>query len=188
MSKTRQIIGIDGRTLYFPDSVARGVGQYSFNHIQAIIRMKPEWDFILFGMTPTPPPCFEQFKFNNLSFKHYSEYDPKDVNLVHICDPMTIMDGYVSPVKCFPNVRQTMTFYDLIPLSFYFDLWPEFRRKSYAERLSEVASGNRVFLSISEFTRQDLLQHLRIEPNKVVSIMAGVNHIKAVHNKYMPDA
>ncbi|MHB8120726.1 MAG: glycosyltransferase [Desulfuromonadaceae bacterium] len=183
MNKSQHIIGIDARTLYFPDSTVRGVGQYSFSHIQAIISLKPEWNFILFGMTPTPPPCLEQFKSANISFKHYSEYDPKDVDLVHICDPMTIMDGYVSPVKLFPHARRTMTFYDLIPLSFYFDQWPELRRISYTERLAEVASGNSVFLSISEFTRHELLRHLGTQPDNVVTIMAGANHIQATLNR-----
>lgn len=178
MSKSLPIVGIDARTLYFPDSTARGVGQYSLNHILAIIRLKPEWDFVLFGMAPTPPPCLEQAQFTNISFRHYSEYSPKNVDLVHLCDPMTIMDGYASPVKLFPHTRRTMTFYDLIPLSFYFDQWPDLRRKPYAERLTEVASSNSVFLSISEFTRYEVLRYLATQPDNVVTIMAGANHIQ----------
>jgi glycosyltransferase involved in cell wall biosynthesis len=184
MSKSPPIVGIDARTLYFPDSTARGVGQYSLNHMLAIIRLKPEWNFILFGMAPTPPPCLEQAQFANISFRHHSEYNPQDVDLVHICDPMTIMDGYVSPVKLFPHTRRTMTFYDLIPLSFYFEQWPELRRKPYTERLSEVASSNSVLLSISEFTRYELLKHLVIQPDSVVTIMAGANHIQTTLDRH----
>jgi glycosyltransferase involved in cell wall biosynthesis len=72
------------------------------------------------------------------------------------------------------NVRTAVIVYDLIPLVFPDEYLPEghFHTSWYPERASHLNKFD-LLLSISDVTRQDLIEHLGIDPAKIEVVGAG---------------
>lgn len=169
-------IGIDARTLYYPDSVARGIGHYALHHLAAVMGAMPDATFILYSHTFESNSHIERLlEKPTTSLRHVSDYHPADVDLMHICDPMNEIPGFESPFSLFTHNRMTVIFYDLIPLHVYFDSWPPDRQQTYISRLDQAVTSECRFLAISEFTRNDLVARLHIHPTRITTIMAGLN-------------
>lgn len=170
-------IGIDARTFYYADSIARGIGHYSRYHLQAIVKQCPEWRFICFSEWENIPKVLEfLIDAPNVSFCLVDDYVPDMVDILHICDPMSLPQGFDSPFRIFKGSNKiTVTFYDLIPLHFYFSSWSEQHRNLYLLRLEQFCKSTAVALTISAFTGSDLIREKGISPDRVKVIMAGLN-------------
>ena len=132
LSTSTPTIGIDARTLYYPDSNARGVGHYALHHLLHTARLKADWQFVLFGGSATPTAAIERLlKLPNVRQKPLGEYQPGDIDLWHISDPLMLKPGFGSPMELMPEVRSSVIFYDLIGLRFYWGAWKEPVRREY---------------------------------------------------------
>ena len=169
-------IGIDARTFQYPDSMARGVGQYSFYHLYNVIKRLPTVTFFLYLETlDTPDSLHPLTELANAQFCTVEDYNPSLVDLIHICDPMNDSSGFDSPLRLFKHEKTTVTFYDLGPVRYYFDEWKDLYKKTYLKRLSQLFHSNCHLLAISEFTKEDLIAYSTIPEERVTTISAGLN-------------
>ncbi len=172
--RTKRVIGVDARTFFNIDSVTRGIGHYSLYHLTALAEEKPDWEFVLYGTSDEVPEVLEKLcNCPNVNLRAVTTFRPQDVDLVHLCDPMDVNE--CSPFKVFQNIRTSVTFYDLIPLKMYISHWTEQVRKTYLERLKELAGNATRVLAISDFTKVDLAAQTQIDPARIHPIMAGIN-------------
>lgn len=170
-------IGVDARTFYYADSIARGIGHYSRYHLMAVAHCRPAWQFICYAEFRDIPKSLEGLALlPNVTFRLIDEFSPDQVDLLHICDPMSLHLGYDSPVRLFKGANKiTATFYDLIPLHLYFPVWSELQRTHYRLRLAQFVESAITFLAISGFTGADLIKETGVSPERVRVIMAGLN-------------
>lgn len=97
-------------------------------------------------------------------------------DIVHVS---SFFEGYgddvVVDIPRAGTVPVAVTLYDLIPL-LYQDLYldDERMRRWYLNRIDALKSAD-LLLAISECTRQDAIQHLGVEPSRVVNISAAVD-------------
>jgi len=141
-----------------------------------IVKQRPEWEFVLYGETPETPQSLEGLlTFANVRCTLVDTYDADAVDLLHICDPMNTLLGFDSPFRVFPHPVLTTTFYDLIPLTFYFPYMHELYQSAYKQRLSQMRARGAVALAISEHTKRDMIKYGVLPPDRIEVIMAGLN-------------
>ena len=170
------VIGIDGRTFYHTGSTARGIGHYAFNHLKNAAELRPDWRFVFYVEEDKLSRTMERLvALPNVRVKQLDSYRPGEVDLFHIPDPMNMTPGFDSPMRLCVDVPSTAILYDITPRRFYWDIFSEEGRKAYQARLTQFQKRGVTLLAISEFSRQDLLQATPITPEKVITIMAGLN-------------
>jgi glycosyltransferase involved in cell wall biosynthesis/tetratricopeptide (TPR) repeat protein len=189
-------IGIDGRTFYHTGSTARGIGHYAFNHLKHTVELRPDWQFVIYVEEDKVSRTMERLTvLPNVRIRQIDDYRPEEVDLFHIPDPMNMTPGFDSPMRFCVDVPSTAILYDITPLRFYWKFFSQEGRKAYQARLAQFQRRGVTLLAISEFSRQDLLQATPILPEKVITIMAGLNRaekaaeitpalVKEVRSKY----
>ena len=176
MDNKQITVGIDMRTFSYTNSTTRGIGHYTLNHIQSIINLKKNWNFILWSEENDNSRVLKNFlEHNNVESKLFLDYIPGEIDLFHIPDPMNTSLGFDSPLRMINGVPTTILFHDLIPLYFYYDSWPENVRRLYDLRLKQIEHSDSLILTNSLFTKNDLLQNTNIKEERVKSVWAGIN-------------
>jgi GT2 family glycosyltransferase/glycosyltransferase involved in cell wall biosynthesis len=176
------VIGVDARTLTLEQSIERGIGHYSFNHIKAVIEGKPDWHFKLFAESQEQSETMRELE----KLAHYSNVEVLDVakirehklDLFHIMDPMCLVESFDNPFRYTDGVKLSLVFFDLIPLcrrAEHFDRWRPLTRRAYMSRLRELRQSGAQVLSISENTAKDLEIHAGIDRERLTVILAGLN-------------
>ena len=102
-------------------------------------------------------------------------YKPDIVHVSHVFEGLGDRVPLPDPARRAPGQILSATLYDLIPLVFqehYFAL-PELKPWYYA-RMKWLRQAD-LLLAISESTRQDAINHLGIEPWRVIAINAGIS-------------
>lgn len=168
-------LGFDARTLSVPDSIVRGIGNYAWHHLLAILETRPGCDITILHDDAIQPPMeiVERTKALGAKWAPWSSRTASDFDIFHTPDPMHVYPGYPSPFQRYGSTRVTATFYDIIPIRMYegrISNWP-----GYLARLDEIGACGATLLCISEFTRKDLLSATSIAPDKAITVMAGFN-------------
>jgi glycosyltransferase involved in cell wall biosynthesis len=196
-----KVIGVDGRTLTLRQSIQRGIGHYSFHHLNAMIEFRPGWKFKIFA---EPREHSEDYslldklsRHPNVEVHEISQVRSHKLDLFHILDPMNLMEGIDNPFHMTDGVKRTVVFYDLIPLcrrSEHFDTWRPSTRLGYMQRLKELPSRCENIFAISQHTARDLQEHAGVAPSQISVVLAGLNRsgaplpgeeqIRRVVNKY----
>lgn len=174
-------IGVDARTICYPSSAERGIGTYAFHHFMSLFKEAPCWNFMVL-IEDASQIEVQQIQtlgqFANVRIKAISDISADEIQLFHIPDPLTLLPGYDSPFRLFPDVLVTVIVHDLIPLIFkndYIDKWDAGSRGVYLDRLHRLEKVQGRILTNSECTKRDLHQHLKIPLEKMTPIMAGLN-------------
>lgn len=168
-------IGFDARTLSVADSVVRGIGNYAWHHLLAILESRPGCDITILHDDAIQPPTeiVDRTKALGARWAPWSSRSASDFDIFHTPDPMHVYPGYASPFQRFGSTRVTATFHDIIPIRMYegrIANWP-----GYLARLDEIKECGATLLCNSEFTRRDLLSATSIAPDKAIAVMAGFN-------------
>ncbi|MDD2944147.1 MAG: glycosyltransferase, partial [bacterium] len=173
-------VGIDVRSLDYEQMTSRGIGRYTLDHLDALIKSLPSWKFTFFnesGVTPEPLASYLQ-RYPNCQLTSLNYLHTSNLDLYHIPDLMSIIPGYDSGLRIAPPyVPTTATFYDLIPLVLredFIDLWTENPRTTYLTRLSQLKESSVHLLPISDYTANDLKRHLDIPQERMSTIYAGL--------------
>jgi glycosyltransferase involved in cell wall biosynthesis len=87
--------------------------------------------------------------------------------------------GYDSPLRVFRHERTTITFHDLTPLRHYAAAWPERTRAAYHDRLQQIRHSPAHLLCNSQFTCDDVVATLALDPARATAILAGWNGVRA---------
>lgn len=168
-------VGVDLRTLGFADSIARGIGKFTTQHLAALCDIDP--GLRLVGYTQSSqcvlPHLLQRPEITTMSIDDYS---PEQVDLVHIPDPMNMSFGFDSPTRVLRHKNSTATFHDLTPLHRYLDQWPEPNRAAYLDRLHQLERGDCHLLTNSQFTAKDTIAHTSMPAERVTPILAGLHH------------
>jgi len=172
-------IGVDARTLTFPETAQRGIGHYTVNHLCALISKTPHWNYLLFLEDLGDDEHIKKLlQFSNVSWRSFNDPFPK-LDLYHIPDPMSLISGFDSPFRIMPkDLPLSVIFYDLIPLAmheFHFDQWDPSRQIAYMSRLRQLRESKARVLAISEHTRQDLHTKSGMPLEQIKTVMAGLN-------------
>ena len=181
---------IDGQTLSTPD-IERGIGRVLLKIIETI-DTAGSGDEIYIA-------CYDELFnpniiSNSCSFRYLSlgthflpgqkaseEYTKKICDLIDKYQidvfwiPNPLMEN-VHFIQRKPNCKVTTTVYDLIPVIMersYFANWPPDIQKEYLKRLYLLHTIPDYIVTISDSTRQDLVQLLNINPNKISTIYLG---------------
>jgi glycosyltransferase involved in cell wall biosynthesis/tetratricopeptide (TPR) repeat protein len=170
------VIGIDVRTLFYPDSAARGIGHYTCHHLQSLAACRPDWRFVLYANAMAAPKVLEPLlALPNVQLKLFAGCRAGDIDLFHIPDPLCLKPDYVSPMDLMPEVPASVMFYDLAGLRIYLPAYTRLQRFQYVERLEQLLKPRFRLLTCSEFTRRDLIEATGLAPERAVAILAGLN-------------
>ncbi len=174
-------VGIDARVLSFGPSMERGIGAYTRYHLTEIFSQKPDWKFVLFLEEFFNDELLSTFlSYPNVSWCLFDDPNQPQVDIFHIPDPMSMIGGYDSPFRMAPKVPLSVTFYDLIPLAmrnYHYDAWSLLAKVAFQKRLKCLEQPGVLTLTISEFTKTDLLKYCSIPPTQILPIMAGLNYV-----------
>jgi len=172
-------VGVDMRTLFYADSVARGIGKYTTQHLAALCDAAPGLRIV--GYTTQDdavlPPILQR---PQVALQQIDSYRPEQVDLVHLPDPMNMSFGFDSPIRSLRHPRVTATFHDLTPLHRYIDEWPRANREGYLDRLRQLERSEVHLLTNSCFTAKDVLEHTSIPEHRVTPILAGLHRDNGV--------
>ena len=168
-------IGVDIRTIAFQNSAVRGIGNYALNHIGAVLKSDRDFDVVLYCEPGSEESVQKSLGGDSLDIRGTNRYRKSDVDLVHICDPMNLYEFSEHPLESFRHDLQSVTFYDIIPYRYYFATLSEELKKAYLLRLKGYLDSNCPFLAISSFTAKDLVDTFQVAPDRVITIMAGLN-------------
>ncbi len=173
-------IGVDARSLNYSEIAERGIGQYTANHLNALVKETPNWRYVIFEEDKEPSTLVRQLlNWPNVGMRPYEAVHDCQLDLLHIIDLMSMLPHYESALRIAPrNLPLSVVFYDLIPIlmpQMHINHWPPERVKSYYRRLSQLRCSDALVLTISESTRRELHLHAQIPLDRMVAIMAGQN-------------
>ena len=177
-------IGYDVQALYTGSST-RGIGRYCHQFLSTLFRLYPDNEYVLFtnGLHDDKAPLPET---KNVAYRmvdylpgqghnpvngllQYANYYAEDLDLMHILSPVEHSVESVMSRK--PLAHKTIcTLYDLIPLVYPLAYLPTPNlEREYSDRLQIYGKAD-LIVSISEWSRQDAIRLLHIEPDKIATI------------------
>ncbi len=163
---------------WFADQPATGSGQYTMRLLPALRACAPDWEFV-----PVPPSSrplarllgenLYKVWFEQREFPHAVERRRADV--AHV-------PYWGGPMRCAAPV--VVTIHDLIPL-----VLPEYRGdwrvQMYMRLVAASARRAAVVLTDSEASRRDILERLRLDPDRVRTVYLAAD---AAYRPQPPDA
>jgi glycosyltransferase involved in cell wall biosynthesis len=182
-------IAIDIQALQTEDSKDRGRGQYLLHLVPRILELdkRNQYTLVVNANLPLPEmvgwPPHRVLKFRGPSGRHrFSEalafvsLLSNRVDVFHIGSPLEEGNAIIPQFKRFRPFKVVCALYDLIPYLFYEHYLAENGpfRSIYEYRLTNVRQAD-LILAISKHTRDDAIKHLRLPPEKVISVGSGVD-------------
>jgi glycosyltransferase involved in cell wall biosynthesis len=184
-------IGIDVRTLM--DKYYSGVSTYSFNLIQELLKIDKENNYFLYynSAKKIKLPEFEgnysvvHTKYPNKIFNYLLQ---KNLSWPKIDNVLGGLDIFLAPHYNFmalsSGAKKVLTIHDLSFLRY-----PEYfsRRKNFWHQLiniKKLAHNMDVIVAVSENTKQDVVELLNIDENKIRVVYSGLEDIfiKSISN------
>ncbi|MCF4967338.1 glycosyltransferase [Nostoc sp. CMAA1605] len=180
-------VAIDIQALQTKDSRNRGIGRYTQSVLESLFNQHNSPIFELYANATLSEPSLNRnlFPYNSINYPYIGSCKTNDLllkttltssdaDIVLIPSPM---EGLECTIPNYTNFSKKIFVicYDLIPFIFsdrYLN--DENVRSLYMKRLKNVQNADFIF-SISESTRQDLIKHLNIEPDKVLNVSGGVS-------------
>ncbi len=156
------------------ESIRRGVGKYTRSLLRFIIKNGSEHSFYLFNL---PKEYVHEFSFNNVLFDTKTPSE----DFINKFDFFLITSLFECTEKLNLNIdiitcKKGLIFFDLIPVLFweeYIDKLTDKMKEEYFERLQLVSVFDIIF-SISETTKNDLINILEIPGSRIQTIYAGI--------------
>jgi glycosyltransferase involved in cell wall biosynthesis len=174
------------------ESRFRGVGRYTHELVNALLDLGTGHEFILHAQAGAPSdyiPGADRAEVRWLEpdpargertlsdvYRRLLGTNADRIDLLLLCNPSELRFDYLPPSPPLNGVKMAAVMYDLIPLIFsehYFNRWPapEYVRQ-YVRGLDRLRRYDG-FLAISDSTRDDVIAHLGVRPDRVVNIGTG---------------
>ena len=164
-----------------------GLGNYSRDLIRLLSQYSSENNYFLYNPKPSDAKLFEA---NNTSVfekkpqspfyrKFYNVWRQKGVLKDLIKDGVTIFHGLSGEIPSglnHTNIKSVVTIHDLIFVKFP-DLYSFFDRKIYFYKFNKSAHQANRIIAISEQTKADIIQYLKIDPEKIKVIYQGCHAV-----------
>ena len=180
-------VGVDIQALQSEESRDRGIGRYTLALLEALLRRGTPVEYQFFANKALAEPSLNVDDLscrwvecplpgnsleNGLLMKtalHCSE-----VESLFLPNPVVGSDSTMPNFAGFPR-NVCAICYDLIPLLFADHYLREpSARAAYLNRLDNIRQADLVF-AISEATRRDAVEHLKLSPDRVINISSGVS-------------
>lgn len=158
-----------------------GIGWYTYEVVRRMVVAHPEVEFLLFFDRPWHPdfelgPNVKPIRLrpqarHPLLFKWWFDVSVKRALAKYKCDLFFSPDGYMSLTT---NVPQVAVFHDL-----NFEHLPEFLpdhiTQFYTRSFPRYAAQAEHIITVSEFTREDVIKTYDVNPQKVTAVLNGFN-------------
>ncbi|MBL7058149.1 glycosyltransferase family 4 protein [Patescibacteria group bacterium] len=189
--KNKKIIGIDAR---FYGSIGKGLGRYTQEIIDRIVKNEHDCNYVIF-LSPENHQSFllKQSNIKKIIIKSrwytfseqfelpYYIYKEK-IDLMHfphfnvplICTADFIVTIHDLILTKFPTLRATK----LGPLKYLF------KNLGYRLVISSALIRAQLILAVSEFTRNDIVSHFKVSPDKIIVSYEGVADLYKGHGNY----
>ena len=175
-------IAVDARTLTFQETGERGIGTYTICHLKAWAQLAPQIKFkLLVERGGSFVRGLDLLALPNVSLDYYtlSEKEFDGVDLFHVPDSMSMIEGYDSPFRMAPSgIRSSILFHDLIPIALKksnFDRWHSNIQRAYNVRLDHVRESGAQILANSEATKRDLVSLAGVSADQIAVVLAGLS-------------
>lgn len=160
-----------------------GLGNYSRDLIRLLSQYFPENNYFLYNPKPSDKKLFEP---NNITVlekkpssafytKFYNIWRQKGVTADLVKDKVTIFHGLSGEIPSglrAKNIKSVVTIHDLIFMKFP-NLYSFFDRKIHFYKFRKAAQESDLIIAISEQTKNDIIEFLKIEPSKIKVIYQG---------------
>ena len=164
-----------------------GLGNYSRDLVRLLIRFAPENNFFLYNPKSTKKKLFISDHANVFEKKPTSYFFKKFYNLwrqFYVVndlkrDKIEIFHGLSGEIPFglkSKKIKSVVTIHDLIFMK-YPELYSFFDRKIHFFKFKKAARQADTIIAISEQTKTDIIQYLKVNPNKIKVIYQGCNSI-----------
>ena len=174
-----------GINALFLRKVETGIGRVTKSLLEEITRMDKINQYYLYTDSRIPFMFPANFRIKILSSTFYRR---EDLIKQTFWERITIareaekykLNVFFSPYNAatrFKTIPHLVLLHDVIWKAMASTYLYNFRRRIYAQQTFEAARAAKKILTVSEFSRQDIIKHLDIEPEKIKVIGAGVSSI-----------
>ena len=160
-----------------------GLGNYSRDLIRLLSQYFPENNYFLYNPKPSDKKLFDVNNANvfekkpSSAFytKFYNIWRQKGVTADLAKDKITVFHGLSGEIPSglrAKNIKSVVTIHDLIFMRFP-NLYSFFDRKIHFYKFKKAAQESDIIIAISEQTKKDIIEFLKIEPSKIKVIYQG---------------
>ena len=164
-----------------------GLGNYSRDLIRLLSRYSPENNYLLYNPKPSDANLFEATNINVFEKKPSSSFYTKFYNLWRqrgvkedlIKDKINIFHGLSGEIPIglrAKNIKSVVTIHDLIFVR-YPHLYSFFDRKIHFYKFKKAAHEADLVIAISEQTKNDIVEFLKIDASKIKVIYQGCHAV-----------
>lgn len=146
----------------------RGIGRYSKNLIEHVSILGKDLSFFYFYPDINNGP--DALKSQLQKFLRHNQ-----IELFHILSPFEYKNQAMMNREWYGKTKLAVTLYDIIPHLYKDQYLHNEGFEAFYYRVIEFIKSCDVILAISETTKQDAVQHLGMDPNKIVTIMGGID-------------
>jgi glycosyltransferase involved in cell wall biosynthesis len=151
-------VGINALFLERPET---GSGQYTRHLLQALAKVDPATEYLLFSPGPAPPTSNIQYPVSNWAKLWFEQVSfpcaCRRLDLAHV-------PYFASPL--FPTAPTVVTVHDLIPL-----ILPAHRGsllvRLYTRLVAAAARKAEAIITVSQASERDIMRHLHIPPERI---------------------
>jgi glycosyltransferase involved in cell wall biosynthesis len=153
-------IGINALFLDRPET---GSGQYTQNLLEALAKVDPTNEYLLFSPGPAPPIPNIPYPISNLA-KLWFEQVAFPLTCRRLGVDLTHVPYFASPL--FPTAPTVVTVHDLIPL-----ILPAYRGslrvRLYTRLVAAAARKAEAVITVSQASQRDIVRYLHIPPERI---------------------
>jgi len=181
------IIGIDMLGIQSPESRKRGIGRYCLHLLSTLFERHPEHEYVLYrheglpsdglpepsrghwrdlpGELPTRRDAPEAVDMDHLTW-----VNPDGLDVMLTLSPFEWQKRYIPPAHGRNLLKTAAIVYDLIPLQFQDRYLTDPTMRNWYTRWTKLLTSHDLLLTISDSTRNDVLEVLGMDPRRVLTI------------------
>ena len=159
----------------------RGVGKALRTLFRHLIPLMPDWKINLYtNRQGGPPPCgySEQVRWIDVRGDRFNAWENVRLPLAGFTDRIGILHCPSQTAPALASCPVVLTVHDLIPLRIG-DGWSESEVSHFRKILARSVAKARRVITVSEFTKQDLLTEFKVPKEKIDVVWWGVENIES---------
>ena len=168
-------IAFDLRSASMWDLSQQGIGHNARAQVEALKKYSNELDITI--LYDKKIGIKDNIKMLDLPMIPFDDFEPDNFDILHLTDMLSKPDELKFLPEKADNVKVAANFYDTIPIFFdegYFKDDPE-KRDNYYTRLNEIKKRVDSYLTISEASKRDMIEHVHIDGSKITTMWAGIS-------------
>jgi glycosyltransferase involved in cell wall biosynthesis len=181
------IIGIDMLGMQSAGSRMRGIGRYCSHLLSTLFERHVDHEYVLYHHKGLPHDGLPEPRLGRLrglpgelstrsdaptavAMDLLTWANPDNLDVLLIPSPFEWQNRYIPPARGCNRLKTATIVHDLIPIQFQERYLTDLSSRKWFSRWTKLLTAQDVLLTNSESTRTDLLEVLRIDPRRVVTI------------------